>query len=354
MKKLPHTNEEKFTNHINHIKKSHKNQLLLLCLIPAALFFISLSLGRYDISPCTAAMIILSQICSLPVTWTDVQETVLLQIRLPRVIAVMLVGAGLAASGSAFQGLFRNPLVSSDILGVAAGAGFGAALGILISGDPIIIQILAFIWGVIAVGIAYGLIRVYKGGSSLILVLAGIIVGSFFSAMISLVKYVADPYQKLPAIVFWLMGSMSSTNWKDVYAVSIPIITGLIILILIRWRITILASGEEEAHSLGINTTRMAQIIIIVCTVITASGVCISGIIGWVGLVIPHLGRMIVGPDYRHLLPVSIILGASYLVVIDDLARTLTTQEIPLGILTSVIGVPFFAYLLSRKKVGWA
>jgi iron complex transport system permease protein len=346
--------DQTFTENIQRIHHANKKQIAIICLIPVILFFVSLSIGRYDISPVTAGNILISQFFSLPMNWTDVQETVLVQIRLPRVIAVMLVGAGLAASGSAFQGLFRNPLVSSDILGVAAGAGFGAALGILISGDPVIIQILAFIWGIIAVIIAWGLSMVYKAGSSLILVLAGIIVGSFFSAMISLTKYVADPYQKLPAIVFWLMGSMSSTNWKDVYTVSIPIIGGIIILILLRWRITILACGEEEAQSLGIDTTRMAQIIIIVCTVITASGVCISGIIGWVGLVIPHLGRMIVGPDFRRLLPVSIILGASYLLVIDDLARSLTTQEIPLGILTSVIGVPFFAYLLSRKKVGWA
>lgn len=286
-------------------------------------------------------------------SWQGFEETVFFLIRLPRVIAAMLVGGGLAISGASFQGLFKNPLVSSNILGVTAGAGFGAALGILITGNSIVIQILAFIFGIIAVCMAYALSRVYKSGTTLVLVLAGIIVGAFFQALISLIKYVADPFEKLPAIVFWLMGSLASVTVTELFMVAPPILIGSVILILIRWRINILAVGEEEAQALGIDTKKMALAIIFCATLITASAVCISGIIGWIGLVIPHVGRMIVGPDYKRLLPVSFVIGACYLLIIDDIARTVISSEIPLGILTAIVGVPFFAFLLSRRNLGW-
>ena len=347
----------------------------VIYLLPVALFFFSLFFGRYMMDPvetfrilvigsanacCDGASSLLSTVSGHPVllpsfeqTWGASEETVVFRIRLPRLIAAMLVGGGLAIAGASFQGLFRNPLVSPDILGVSAGAGFGAAVGILLSGNPWVIQVSAFFFGILAVAVTYGIGRAVGKSSTLVLVLGGIIVGSLFSAFISLTKYVADPYDTLPAIVFWLMGSLSAVSNADIVAVAPPILLGALCLYLVRWRINLLAVGEEEARALGVDTKRMTVVLIIASTVITASAVCISGIIGWVGLVVPHIGRMLVGPDFRKLIPVSAILGTSFLLVVDDIARTLTAAEIPLGILTSLVGAPFFAYLLTRKKVGW-
>jgi iron complex transport system permease protein len=344
-------------------------------ILPVVLFFFSLFFGRYMMDPVETFRILvigsanalldsassllstlsghLVVLPSFEQTWGVSEQTVVFRIRLPRVIAAMLVGGGLSLAGASFQGLFRNPLVSPDILGVAAGAGFGAALGILVSGNPWVIQVSAFAFGIVAVAVTYGIGRVYHNSSTLILVLAGIIVGSLFSALLSLAKYVADPYDTLPAIVFWLMGSLSSVSNTDIIAVAPPILLGSICLYLIRWRINLLSLGEEEAQALGLDTKRMTVVLVISSTIVTASAVCISGIIGWVGLVVPHIGRMLVGPDFRNLIPVSAVLGASFLLVVDDIARTLTATEIPLGILTALIGAPFFAYLLTRKKVGW-
>ncbi|WP_292394745.1 FecCD family ABC transporter permease [Methanoculleus sp. UBA303] len=344
-------------------------------LLPVALFLFSLFFGRYMMDPVETFRILVigsvnaffdgassllsaasGQQVLLPSfeqTWGASEQTVVFQIRLPRLIAAMLVGGGLAIAGASFQGLFRNPLVSPDILGVSAGAGFGAALGILLSGNPWVIQVSAFFFGILAVAVTYGIGRAIGKGSTLVLVLGGIIVGSLFSAFISLTKYVADPYDTLPAIVFWLMGSLSAVSNADIVAVAPPILLGALCLYLVRWRINLLAVGEEEAQALGLDTKRMTVVLIIASTVITASAVCISGIIGWVGLVVPHIGRMLVGPDFRKLIPVSAVIGASFILIVDDIARTLTVAEIPLGILTSLIGAPFFAYLLTRKKVGW-
>ena len=266
----------------------------------------------------------------------------------------MLVGSTLAVSGASFQGLFRNPLVSSHILGVAAGAGFGAAICMLLFSDSAhFIQLFAFVFGVVAVLGACTIGRTREGTSTLMLVLGGIVVGALFTALISLMKYMADPEDELPAIVFWLMGSLASIGNEDILVVAIPILIGTTVLLLIRWRINILSMGEEEARALGVNTKKLRVIIIVCCTIVTASSVCISGIIGWVGLVIPHVGRMLVGPNHKYLLPASLLLGASYLLLVDDLARTLATAEIPLGILTAIVGAPFFAYLLRKSKVGW-
>ncbi|WP_301676403.1 FecCD family ABC transporter permease [Methanoculleus methanifontis] len=344
-------------------------------LLPIILFFFSLFFGRYVMDPVETLRILtvgtinafldgasslLSTVSghqvllpSFEQTWEASKQTVVFRIRLPRVIAAMLVGGGLSIAGASFQGLFKNPLVSPDILGVSAGAGFGAAVGILLSGNPMVIQISAFFFGILAVAVAYGIGHTVGKSSTLVLVLGGIIVGSLFSAFISLTKYVADPYDTLPAIVFWLMGSLSAVSNADITAVAPPILLGSICLFLIRWRINLLAVGEEEARALGVDTKRMTIVLVIASTIVTASAVCISGIIGWVGLVVPHIGRMLVGPDFRKLIPVSAVLGASFLLVVDDIARTLTAAEIPLGILTALIGAPFFAYLLTRKKVGW-
>lgn len=327
---------------------------------PVVLFFISLLWGRYLIEPLEALNILTQKTISLlfpfvPVEniWESINGTVLIRIRLPRVIAAMLIGGGLSIAGASYQGLFRNPLVSPDILGVASGAGFGAALAILISGNPWIIQIFAFVSGIVAVVLTCLIARVYKGSGTLVLVLSGIIIGALFSALLSLLKYVADPYETLPAIVFWLMGSLASITLSDLLTVAPPVLIAGFILYLIRWRINILSVSEEEARALGVDTKNMGRIIILCATVITASCVCIAGIIGWVGLVIPHIARMLVGPDFKRLIPASALLGASYLLLVDDISRTLVSAEIPIGILTALIGAPFFAYLLTKKKVGW-
>lgn len=227
-------------------------------------------------------------------------------------------------------------------------------MGILLSNSTVVVQILAFVFGIISVAATYILSRVYKSATStLVLVLSGIIVGAFFTALISLAKYVADPDEKLPAIVFWLMGSLANVNTNDLLWVAFTIIAGSIVLLLIRWQINILAMGEDEAKSLGVNTQLMTGVIIVSATFITAAAVCVAGLVGGVGLVVPHIARMLVGPDYKKILPVSVMIGAAYLLAVDDIARTLTTAEIPLGILTAIIGAPVFAYLLRLRKVGW-
>jgi iron complex transport system permease protein len=274
-------------------------------------------------------------------------------VRLPRLLAGILVGAGLSISGAAFQGLFRNPLVSPHILGVSAGAGLGAALAILFFGNIIAIQCFSFIFSLIAVSMTYGLSRVYRTTPVLMLVLSGIIVGALFSASTSLLKYIADPINTMPSIVFWLLGSLNNASNQDMIIVGPIIIIGITVLLLIRWRINLLAMGEEDARALGVDTGRIRLTIIICATMISAAAVSIAGIIGWIGLVIPHIGRLLVGPDNRYLLPVTVLVGASYLVAVDTLARTAIETEIPIGILTAIVGAPIFAYLLRKTRSGW-
>jgi iron complex transport system permease protein len=329
-------------------------QIFLAFFLMIFLFVLSLFMGRYSIPPQTIMTSIIFWLLSLGNVEPSNVGTVIFQIRLPRIIAAMLVGAGLSISGASFQGLFRNPLVSPYILGVASGAGFGACLGILISENIFVIQLMAFSFGILAAFLAYSLSKSCKATVTLVLVLSGIIVGAVFTALTSLVKYVADPYDKLPEMVFWLMGSLSSVRVEDLIYASPAILAGMLVLILIGWRINVISLGEEEARSLGIDTKKMTILIVICATLVTTSAISISGIIGWVGLVVPHISRMLVGPSYKKLLPMSVFLGASFLLVVDDLARTLMSIEIPLGILTALIGAPFFAYLLQKKKVGWS
>jgi len=329
-------------------------QIFLAFFLMIFLFVLSLFMGRYSIPPQTIMTNIIFWFLSLGNVEPSNVGTVIFQIRLPRIIAAMLVGAGLSISGASFQGLFRNPLVSPYILGVASGAGFGACLGILISENIFVIQLMAFSFGILAAFLAYSLSKSCKTTATLVLVLSGIIVGAVFTALTSLVKYVADPYDKLPEMVFWLMGSLSSVRVEDLMYASPAILAGMLVLILIGWRINVISLGEEEARSLGIDTKKMTILVVICATLVTTSAISISGIIGWVGLVVPHISRMLVGPSYKKLLPMSVFLGASFLLVVDDLARTLMTIEIPLGVLTALIGAPFFAYLLQKKKVGWS
>jgi iron complex transport system permease protein len=327
---------------------------LLLVLAPVAVFLLSFLVGRYPVPPLTVIRVIAAQILPVTPDWPAVVGSVVLDVRLPRVIAAMLVGGGLAMSGACYQGVFRNPLVSPFTLGVSAGAGFGAAIAILLFQQRYAVQLCAFGFGLAAVGLCFFMSRMHRAGSTLVLVLAGVIVGSLFTALLSLLKYVADPNSKLPVIEFWLLGSLSSVSMADIAAVAVVAVPCATILLLLRWRISLLAMGDEQARILGVEAGRLRAVVVLLATLIAASTVAISGIIGWVGLVIPHFARMIVGPDFRRLLPATLSLGACYLLVIDDIARSVTAAEVPLGILTALVGAPAFMLLLRRGSLGWA
>ncbi len=327
--------------------------IVLLVFLPIILFFASFLMGRYPISPVDVVKTILCPIFP-QLSVSSTLNTIVWQIRLPRILAALLVGASLSMAGTAFQGIFKNPLVSSDLLGVSNGAGFGAALAILLNGSGAVIQIFAFIFGIISVSITYLISRAYKAGGILILVLSGVAISAFFNSLISAIKFVADPEDKLPEIVYWLMGSLASVTMDQIIMIIIPLFIGFIILYLLRWQMNILAMGDEEAQSLGLNPTRVRLIIIAACTLLTSAAVSISGIIGWIGMIIPHMARMVVGPDNRILLPASISLGASFLLLIDNISRVVISIEIPIGILTAIIGVPIFLYLLRRGYSEWS
>ena len=322
----------------------------LLILLPVILFFASFLIGRYPVSPLDVVMALLP----IKTNLSPAVYTVVWDIRLPRIIAAMIVGAALSISGASFQGTFQNPLVSPDILGVSAGAGFGAALAILLGSSPLMIQIMAFAFGLTAVSLTYFLSRNFKGNTILMMVLGGIAIGALFSAFTSCIKYLADPNSKLPEIVYWLMGSLANVNSSSIMMIIVPVLIGFTALLLVRWRLNVLSMGDDEARALGINIDRLRILVIACGTLLTAAAVSISGIIGWVGLVIPHVARMIVGPDHRKLLPASIALGAFFLLLVDDVCRTAVSIEIPLGILTAIIGAPFFVYLLNKGYEGWS
>jgi iron complex transport system permease protein len=286
----------------------------------------------------------------------DVASLVLLRVRLPRILGGLLIGAGLAASGAAYQGIFRNPMVSPDILGASAGAGLGAAVAILFGCASAQIQLISFLTGLGAVGLTCLIAaRVRRGNDPVLaMVLAGVMIASICSALVSLTKTVADPENKLPVITFWLMGSLASITRENIGWLLVLIPAGIVLLMFLRWKLNVLSFGEEEAAALGVATRPARWTVIVGATVLTTVAVSVAGLIGWVGLVIPHLARMIVGPNYKVLLPASVLLGASYLLLVDDIARSAMAQEIPLGILTSLVGAPFFIYLLMRSRQGWA
>lgn len=325
----------------------------LLVLLPLILFFISFSVGRYPIGPVEVIKTILSPIFP-QLSISNKLTTIVYEVRLPRILAAIIVGASLAIAGAAFQGIFKNPLVSSDLLGVSNGAGFGAALGILLSGADFIVQVFAFIFGIISVSITYMISKAYKDGGILVLVLSGVAISAFFNALISGAKFIADPDDKLPEIVYWLMGSIANASMEKILMIIIPLAIGLIILFTIRWRINLLAMGDNEARSLGVNPPRVRLLVIVGATLLTSAAVSISGIVGWIGLIIPHMARMIVGPDNKILIPASLSLGASFLLIMDNLSRTLISIEIPIGILTAIVGVPLFLYLLRRGYSEWS
>jgi iron complex transport system permease protein len=327
--------------------------LLLMWVGVLVVLLASLCLGRYPISPQTVLRVLVSRFVPITRTWDPTVETVVWQVRLPRALAAALVGAALASGGAVFQGLFHNPLVSPYVLGVSSGAGFGAAVAILLGASAAVTQASAFATGAVAVSLTWLIARSRRDRSHVTLVLAGFVVGSLFSSLVAGAQYVADPSTKLPQIVFWLMGSLASVQWSDLLRAVVVIVPCLVAITVLRWKLNILSMGDDEARSLGENPAAMRVVLIGLTTMTTAVSVALSGVIGWVGLVVPHLARGIVGPDSRRLIPASIALGAIYMMIIDDVARSLTMAEIPLGILTGIVGAPVFALLLRRSRSDW-
>lgn len=308
----------------------------------------SVVLGRYPIGIRELGGILLSKIADIEPFWTKTQEALLLNHRLPRIVLACLVGCCLSTAGVAYQGVFQNPMAAPDILGASSGAAFGAALAILLDMGNSMIVMFAFVFGLATVGMVIYTGRRAKGKRSLGLILSGIMIGSLVSSGTSFIKLVADPEDQLPAITYWLMGSLNGTTPRDVLLVLIPMGLGLTMLFLLRWRINVLTLGDEEAQTIGVNAGRLRILVILCATLITAASVSVSGVIGWVGLVIPHLTRRMVGNNYKHLMPAAMLFGAIFLLLVDNISRNLMATEIPIGILTSLIGAPFFIFLMSR------
>lgn len=315
---------------------------LILCILG------SVALGRYPISLKEMAGILLSRFCDIEPFWRPVQESLLLQHRLPRILLACMVGCCLSTAGAAYQGVFQNPMAAPDILGASSGAAFGAALAILLGMSSSVIVLMAFASSMITVLVVIYVGNHTKGKRVTSLVLAGIMISSLVSSGTSFIKMVADPSDQLPAITYWLMGSLNGSSPKDVLLAAIPMLVGLVPLYLLRWRINILTLGDDEAQTMGINAKRLRVVVILCATLITAASVAVSGVIGWIGLVIPHLTRRMVGNNYKQLLPATMLFGATFLLLVDDISRNLLATEIPIGILTSFIGAPFFIYLISK------
>jgi len=315
---------------------------------------VAFSVGQYPVSVTELLRVLQSWAGGAPHGLDPTLDTVVLEIRGPRILAALLVGAALAAAGAAYQNLFRNPLVSPDILGVSTGAAVGAVLGIFLSLGVVAIQSLAFAGGLAAVGMVYFVAKSVRGHDPLlVLVLAGVVLGSLLGACVALMKYLADPYNQLPAITYWLLGSLASTEARDLWIAAPLMLAGLLPLWLLRWRINVLSLDDEEARALGVATGRIRLMVIIGATLMTAAAVAISGVIGWIGLVIPHFARLLTGPDFSRLLPVSVLLGAGFLVAVDALARAIANVEVPLGVLTALVGAPLFLWQLATARRGW-
>lgn len=313
---------------------------------------LSLKWGRYDIDTYEILKILKGLIFKPDeLDYKASNVSVFYYIRLPRVLLAIIVGATLGSSGAVFQGVFRNPMASPNMLGVAAGCSFGAALGFIIDINlPYKVQVLSFIFGIIAVMLVYFLAKVSKGDKVVMLVLSGMVISALFSAGLSFIKYIADPFDQLPAIVFWTMGGLHRASWKFLKYVLIASVPSSIILILGAWKLNILSLGDEEAETLGVNVKVFRSLLIIITTFAIAATVSVTGSISWIGLIVPHIARILGGHDHRTVIPLSMISGSIFLLLMDNLARTMTTSEIPVGILTSLIGAPFFAYLLVKGR----
>lgn len=325
---------------------------ILLILFPLFFIFLSIMIGSYKMDPIVVLKIIIGKFTGNTYGIDPLTINVLWTARLPRIFSAAMVGAALSVSGAVFQSLFKNPLASPYTLGVSNGAGFGAALGIVLSAGVVGIQLSSIGFGLLTVGITF-ILAARSKKSTVTLVLAGMLVGSLFASLVSLLKFVADPFDKLPQIVFWLMGSLNGSSFEKLIRILPLYLVSMLVIYLFKWKINILSMGDQEARSFGVNVQRDRKIIIIASSVLTALVVSISGIIGWVGIVIPHFARMLVGPDFRKIFPVSISLGIAYLVVIDDICRAVSTTEIPIGVITGILGAPLFIYFIYKRKVNW-
>ncbi len=323
----------------------YRLKFVVLIVIFIVAFFGSFMLGRYPVMPLDLIKIMLAKIVPIQATWAQGAEAAV-NLRMVRTLAAVFIGAALGAAGTAYQGMFRNPMVSPDVLGASNGAAFGAALAIFFSFGYVGITLSSFAFGLFAVILAYVISLRGKLNETLGMVLAGMMISTLFSSATSFLKLIADTDSVLPAITYWLMGSLSGVRMKDLLFAAVPIIAGLGVLYMLRWRINLLTVEEREARSMGINTTKLRAVVIVCATLVTAACVSISGLIGWVGLVIPHICRLIFGQDYSRLMPASMVMGAAYLLIVDAVARMATVSEIPLGILTSVIGAPVFIWLI--------
>ena len=313
-----------------------------------ALAIIAFSLGRFAISPGDLITVVWAKLSGGTHTLPTTYDAVIFQIRGPRVIAAILIGAALSGAGAVYQNMFRNPLVSPDILGVSSGAALGAVLAIFLSLPMFAIQGFAFAGGLVAVAMVYFIGNAVRGHDPILaLILTGVVVGTLLGSGIALVKYLADPYNQLPAITFWLLGSLSSISNGDLLVAVPLVLAGLVPIYLLRWRMNVLSLSDDEARALGVNVARLRIIVVTSATLITAAAVAISGIIGWIGLLIPHAARLLIGPGFARLLPLTLLLGASYLLAVDTLARTMASIEIPPGVLTALIGAPLFLWLLA-------
>lgn len=313
-----------------------------------ALFLLSFVVGRYGVPLGQVVRILLSGVLPLGQTWTDNMAIAVLNVRLPRILLACLVGCGLSAAGTGYQTVFQNPMAAPDILGASSGACFGAALAILTGQSAVMITVFAFLASLLSVALVYLVGNHTRGNRVVNLLLAGIMVGSLFSACTSYIKLVADPTNQLPQITYWLMGSLSGTRMGTVRFAAVCMAVGLVPLLLLRWRMNLLTLSPDEARAMGVHTERLRLAVILSSTVLTAAAVSVSGMIGWVGLVIPHLSRRIVGSDCRRLMPMSCLFGAAFLLLVDNMARCLTATEIPIGILTAFVGAPFFIYLMVK------
>jgi len=333
-------------------KKSARLKPILIALSPVVCFLFSMSIGHYEISAYEVLDMLFSKLTASEMRYGDMMQTVVFEVRLPRVILAMMVGCSLSVSGAVYQCVFKNPMASPNILGTSSGAGLGTALAIIFSFGAVYTQMISFAFGLLAVAITYAISAKIgrRGNLILVFVLTGILVSTVFQALISLVKYTADPYEKLPAITFWLMGSLSTAGKNDILIILIPFLLGIVPLFLMRWRLNILSLGDEDIKCLGIDVRNLRLIVIGCSTLLTASCVSVAGIIGWVGLIVPHIARMLVGSNFIALLPSSALIGATYLLLIDDAARGIFKAEIPLSILTALIGAPYFIYLLVKTK----
>jgi iron complex transport system permease protein len=351
IKEQIHLYDTKFKSMI----KNEKVVITVLILFLIWIMLYSLTIGRFNISNGELIKTITAKIMNNTTKDLEQFDTIIFKVRFPRVLAAMFIGGALSISGAAYQSMFKNPMVSPDILGVSSGAGFGAALGILLSANDWQIQVFAFIFGLIAVMMTCSISALVGkfGNKIIVLILTGMVIRTVFQSFISIAKYLADPEDDLPAITFWLMGSLSSVTLKDAMMIAIPIALGIIPILWYRWKLNVMAFGDEEASAMGIDTIKLRRVMIVSSTVITSVSISVCGMIGWVGLIIPHFARMLVGPNNKVLIPTSLLLGAIYLLMMDDIARNLMSVEIPISILTSIIGAPFFVLLLIRTRRCW-